>query len=134
MPTWMQWINLLWPIAMTITPIMVGFGFLWLKTKFAALGDMTKLGERVTLLETTVAVMTADIKTLDETADSEPTRLGLMNQLSGLTERMSRMEAAIEAERRQSQHQFEAVNRQLSTSNSYLHTIIEQGMLNRSGQ
>ena len=134
MPTWMQWVNILWPIAMTITPVMIGVGFLWLKTKFAGLGDMTKLGDRVSAIESTLRVMSADIVRLDEEDESEPTRLALMTQLTNLTERMSRMEAASEAERRQNHQQYEALNRQLATSNTYLHTLIEQGMLGRSGQ
>ncbi len=128
MPSWMHWFNILWPIGMTITPIMVGVGFLWLKTKFADLGDLKKMDGRLIGVETTLQVMTADIRTLDEDAESEPTRMHLLTRLSEMAERMSRMEAAVESERRQSQQQYESLRSQLATNNQYLHTLVEQGM------
>lgn len=140
MSFWMQWFQILYPIALTMTPVLIAVGLLWLRTKFASLGDFkaieTKVAgvdllnvvERLGTVESDIKVITVEIQALAEGADSAPTRLDLMNQLSGLTERMSRMEAAVESERRQSQHQYEALRQQLATTNQYLHTLIDQGM------
>lgn len=140
MSDWMQWFQILYPIALTMTPVLLAIGLLWLRTKFAALADLkvveTKIAgidlanvvDRLGKVETSIEVITVEIQTLAEGADSAPTRLDLMNQLSRLTERMSHMEAAVESERRQSQHQYEALRQQLATANQYLHTLIDQGM------
>lgn len=140
MPFWMQWFQILYPIALTMTPVLIAVGLLWLRTKFASLGDFkaieTKVAgvdfanvvERLGKVETSIQVISVEIQTLSEGADSAPTRLDLMHQLSGLSERMSRMEAAVESERRQSQQQHEALRQQLATANQYLHTLIDQGM------
>lgn len=131
MPAWMHWFQIFYPIAMTLTPVLLAIGLLWLKTKFAALGDLKQIDVRLTGVETTLQVMTADIKTLDEDAESEPTRMQLLERLSEMAQRMGRMEAAVEGERRQSHQQYESLRSQLATNNQYLHTLVEQGM--RSG-
>ena len=128
MSAWIQWLTALWPIAATLTPLILLSGFLWLKTQFAGAEAVKAISVSLTRFQTELVRIDGEIVKLGENADSEPTRLDLMAQLSGLSDRMSRMEASAEAERRQNMAQYHALERQLSTTNQYLHTLVEQTM------
>ena len=134
MPTWILWISSLWPLAITITPFILGGGFLWLKTQFASATDIKVCHADIAAIKLSIARVESDIEVLGKADDSEPTRMKLMTQLSEVGHRLSRIEANAEAERRQSAQQYHALERALATNAQYLHTVIEQGLMRGPGQ
>lgn len=128
MPTWVSWLQTLWPIAATITPLIMIAGFYWLSSKFASVVAHTELKCEVDAHKIKLTTIDATLAGLERDADDEPTRMDLMNKLSALNERMSRSEAQSEALQRQMTTQNVAVTRELSTLNQYLHTLIERGI------
>lgn len=128
MPIWVSWLQTLWPIAATITPLIMIAGFYWLSSKFASVRAHTDLKGEVEAHTIKLTKIDATLSGLERDADDEPTRMDMMNKLSTLNERMSRGDAQIEALQRQMTAQNNAVERQLSTLNQYLHTLIERGI------
>lgn len=110
-------VNVVWPIASTLTPLILGAGFLWLQTKFPTKGVFEKLEARVGHIETTQAIDSQRLTSLAEDAEHSPTRIELLDKLSIISSRLSHVEATTKA-----------IDKQLTTQNDYLHTLIEKGL------
>jgi len=117
MPSWASIIIDLWPIASTITPIILLAGFFWLRTKFPLKEDFDKLAEIVDKLGDEQISCSARLKAVEDDQDSEPTRVQMLAQMTVMSNKVSRVEA-----------QTEGVQSQLKTANDYLQIIIERGM------
>lgn len=128
MSSWIQWFNILWPVAATLTPIILMAGFLWLKTQFAGAKDVETIKAGQNALQVEVTRLDGEIRSLSESMESAPTRVELMGQIAQTIERMSRMEAAQEGLQRQIGQQNHAIEQQLKTLSNYVHTLVEQGI------
>lgn len=128
MDSWIQWFNVLWPIAATLTPLILLAGFLWLKTQFAGAKDVELIKVGQNALQVEVTRLDGEIRSLGESMESAPTRVELMGQIAQTIERMSRMEAAQEGLQRQLAQQNHAIEQQLRTLSNYVHTLVEQGV------
>jgi hypothetical protein len=117
MPDWFKIIVDLWPIASTITPVILIAGFLWLRTKFPLKEDFDKLAANVKTLSDEQISCAARLTAVEDDLDSEPTRVQLLAQMTVMSSKISRVEA-----------QTEGVQSQLATANDYLQIIIERGM------
>ncbi|WP_289145063.1 hypothetical protein [uncultured Sphingobium sp.] len=117
MPDWVSLIIDLWPIASTITPIILLAGFFWLRTKFPLKEDFDKLAVIVKQLGDEQISCSARLKSVEDDQVSEPTRIQLLAQMQVMSNKVSRVEA-----------QTEGVQSQLATANDYLQLIIERGM------
>lgn len=128
MSSWIQWFNILWPVAATLTPIILAAGFLWLKTQFAGAKDVETIKTAQAALHLDVTRLDGEIRSLSDSMESAPTRVELMGQIAQTIERMSRMEAAQEGLQRQIGQQNHAIEQQLKTLSNYVHTLVEQGI------
>lgn len=117
MPDWLQLIIDLWPIASTITPIILLAGFFWLRTKFPLKEDFDKLAAIVGKLGDDQIGCAARLKAVEEELVSEPTSVQLMAQMTVMSNKVSRVEA-----------QTEGLQTQAATTNDYLQIIIERGL------
>lgn len=117
MPSWLSLIVDLWPIASTITPVILLAGFLWLRQKFPSKEDFDALKLTVDKLKLDQVATTNAIKELKDERDDPPTRVQLMAEMGDLAERVSAMEAA-----------FAGISAQLLTTNNYLQILIERGV------
>jgi H+/Cl- antiporter ClcA len=116
-PDWISLLIQLWPIASTITPVILLAGFLWLRQKFPSKEDFDALKLTVDQLKTDQAKTSETIKELKGERDDPPTRVQLMAEMAVLASRVSGMEAGLEG-----------VRGQLETSNDYLQILIERGV------
>jgi hypothetical protein len=107
---WLKVLQVAWPIAATITPLILLAGFLWLQTKFA-------LRKEVKDLESKVDDHAERLKIVELECSQAPSRQNLQVELSNLAQRLRGVEVS-----------SEAVNRQLGTTNTYLHTLVERGL------
>jgi len=117
MPDWVQLIIDLWPIASTITPIILLAGFLWLRQKFPSKEDFDALKATVDKLTVDQAASTNTIKLLKNERDDPPTRVQLMDELGDLAERTSGVEASVKG-----------LSTQLGTAMDLLQILIERGV------
>ncbi|WP_370176254.1 hypothetical protein [Sphingobium abikonense] len=117
MPDWMRLIIDLWPVASTITPVILLAGFLWLQRKFPSKEDFDALRLTVDKVKLEQVATANAIEELREERDDPPTRVQLMAEMGELAERVSAMEAA-----------FAGVSAQLLTTNNYLQILIERGV------
>ena len=134
--SWLDIFRIAWPIATTITPIMLLAGFLWLQTKFVTKNELEALDKRQTkALQEAIAesansrtaldrelrnmvnrqtISEERILTLLKESQRDPSRNDLNNNISMLQERMARVEST-----------SEAALRQLDAQSRYLHSIVE---------
>lgn len=117
MPAWLQLILDLWPIASTITPVILLAGFLWLRQKFPSKEDFDALKLTVDQLKVDQAKTTNTIKELKDERDDPPTRVQLMAEMGELAERVSAMEAS-----------FKGLSTHLETTNDYLKILVDRGL------
>ena len=110
-------INVVWPIASTLTPIILGAGFLWLQTKFPSKADFDALKTRVGDVEVQQGKDGLRIATLADDAEHSPTRIELFSKVSAMSAKISHLEATTKA-----------IEKMLGTQNDYLHTLIEKGL------
>lgn len=89
--------QVIWPIATTLTPIMIAIAVLWLRTKFPALDAFNQAQVKIATLETKVSLLEAKVEELDGDIDSEPTRAQLLDKMGNAIERLSRLEGSFEA-------------------------------------
>lgn len=118
MDNWFSWFDVAYRIAVVAFPIALALAALWLRANFAPLKEFRTHQGGFSELNTRISNLELQIEHLTEAEKGPPTRLYLAEALSGLTERIGRMEAASEAERRSTQQQ-------LATLNNYLHTLVE---------
>lgn len=114
---WLEYVKVFWPIIGGVGALLTLFGVLWLRTKFTPLEDHRLVGTKVAALETTSAAHEERLKALEGHANQAPTRLELQDDIAKLAERMAGMEAGLRG-----------VGKELATHNSYLHSLIEQGL------
>jgi hypothetical protein len=118
----------MWPIAVIITPVIVGAGILWLKTQFPTKGELTaherevqtdlkKHTDRFEAGSRKFAEHDKRLALVEEECKSVPTRQSLQGELSQLSQRMRGVEVG-----------FESVGRQLGTTNDYLKIIVDKGL------
>lgn len=108
--SWLEWFRAVYPVLVTLVSL-AGLGcVLWLGTKFAAKSSVEILVKNHSDHETRLQL-------LEEHADAAPTRQDLQDELSKLGARMSGVESAMKG-----------VDKQMSTANNYLHTLIEKSI------
>lgn len=115
--TWYQIIQFIWPIAATITPVVMLGGFAWLKTKFPAIEDVEDIEDQLRDLRERKVKTESRLDTIERDLQSAPTRADLQNIISNLSERIGGLEA-----------QNRGFERQLKTQNDYLQVLVERGM------
>ncbi len=117
MPSWLDIVATMWPIAATITPLMMMGGFFWLRTQFAPRGDLDEHAAKLGDIREELVRIDERLTNLQSDMDASPSRSEMSERISYLAERIGRMEAATEG-----------ILRQFATTNQYLHTIIERGL------
>jgi ABC-type uncharacterized transport system fused permease/ATPase subunit len=125
---WFEWFDVIYRVCVILIPFLVAAAVLWLRANFIAISRFAQVEEDVTNLGGEMSLIKLQIQQLADNDQEPPTRLTLLEQLSALTERLSRLEAANESDRRMALQQFHALERQLSTNNQYLHTIVDKMM------
>lgn len=128
MTLWMTWLAVLWPIAATITPILIAVGLLWLRTKFADIKTVTSIGQDIHDINARLDIIDLRLGKHDHDLDEEPTRLQVLQKIGEVSERLSRVEANGTSLQREIGQQIKGLSDQLKTQGQYIHTIIERGM------
>lgn len=139
--SWLFILQVLWPIAVTIIPLVLGAGFIWLKTQLATKAELTAAtqGFETDLREVRTRLDThadrfergsgkfADhdkrIALVEESCESPPTRADLNQGLTVLGGRMSGVESSLRG-----------LDRTVSTQNDYVRTLIEAGITKDRGK
>jgi hypothetical protein len=107
---WLEWFRAIYPLVVTLVSL-AGLGVvLWLGTKFAAKTTVDKLAKDQADHETRIQL-------LEDHNTASPTRAELHEELSGLAARMAGVESALKG-----------FSKQIDTTNSYLHTVIEKAL------
>jgi hypothetical protein len=117
MPSWFSIVTDLWPIASTITPLILLAGFLWLRTKFPTKEDFDGVKKTVDQLVIDQTKCSAAVESLKEERDDPPTRVELMAQMAGLSGRLSAVE-----------QKSDGIADRVDTANDYLQILIERGL------
>ncbi len=86
-----------WPLAVFALPILLGIGLLWLRTKFPDLTSFNKAVGDVVLLQSDFKVFEVRLEALERAHEEEPTRSQVIDRIGDVVERLSRLEAGIEA-------------------------------------
>ena len=128
MNLWMTWLAVLWPIAATITPVLIAVGLLWLRTKFADIKTVASIGQDIHDINARLDVIDLRLGKHDQDLDEEPTRLQVLQKISEVSERLARVESNGASFQREMAQQHKAISDQLKTQGDYIHTIIERGM------
>lgn len=128
MSLWLSWLAVLWPIAATITPILIAVGLLWLRTKFADVKAMTILVSDVAAIESRLDVIDVRLAGVDTDLNGEPTRLQVLQKINEVSERLARVEIHGEGLQLQLGQQISALSNQLKTQGDYIQAVIERGM------
>jgi len=124
---WLDILQVLWPIAVIIIPLMLGAGFLWLKTQLATKAELKSLEadtdkqfrENAGRFERGSKKFSEHDKRLaivERDCEEVPTRQTLQTELSQVAQRLRGVETG---------HQ--AIERQLGTANDYLKIIVDKG-------
>lgn len=119
--SWIQYFDIVWKIAIVLTPLVIGGGILWLKSQFATKsealieknrvdGELKRVDERGTDHETR-------IKLLEKGATEPPTRHELNDKLQRVVAGVAALDRAVSG-----------MSDQQKTTNDYLHTLIEKGL------
>lgn len=128
MPTFLEIVRTIWPIAAVLTPLILGAGFLWLRTQFPTKTDLAAMEERIRadieeherrLDDGSKKMADYDkrIALVEDDCESSPSKADLSQANASLAGRMSGVESSLRGQ-----------ERQLSTLNTYLHTLIEKGL------
>jgi hypothetical protein len=113
-PTWLEWFRAIYPVFVTLISL-AGLGcVLWLGTKFAAKATVEQLAKDQADHETRIQL-------LEEHNASSPTRAELHEEISVLATKMAGIESALKG-----------LGKQVDTTNSYLHTVIEKALGGKS--
>jgi len=128
--------QILWPIAVTLIPIVLGAGFLWLKTQFPTKADLDQAKAEakaaVQGLEGEVEALERDVAgrfergsrkfgdhdkrlaVVEKECEGAPTKADLTQMISVLAGRMSGVESSLKG-----------VEKLLGTQHDYLRAVIE---------
>lgn len=125
---WFSWFNVIYQLSVVAIPIVAAAGALWLRANYPSRQDFDRLSavisgvaERATAIETRISHLEADDQ-------QPPTRLSLMGEMAELSERLGRIEATNESDRRTVERHFAALEGQMRTLNQYLHTLVERAV------
>ncbi len=123
----MTWLAVLWPIAATITPVLIAVGLLWLRTKFADVKAVATVVSDVGTIKERLGLIELRLNEVEDDLEGEPTRLQVLQKISEVSERLARVEESGHSLQRQLGQQIESIARQLKTQGDYVHTLIERG-------
>lgn len=123
-----EYIRTLWPIAVVLIPVVLTAGFLWLKTQFPTKADLIATEARIVADidehkarlddgSKKMADFDKRIALVEDDCEASPSRGELLQQNAALAGRMSAVESSLRGQ-----------ERQFTTMNGYLHTIIEKGL------
>lgn len=124
----LELIRTFWPIAVVLTPIILGAGILWLRSQFSTKADIQNMEARIVarigehedrLNEGSKKLASLDkrVALVEDDCESSPSRQDLSQAIAVLAGRMSGVESSLKGQ-----------ERALSTQNDYLHTLIEKGL------
>ena len=124
--SWAELVRTIWPIAATITPFVLAAGFAWLKLQFPTKADLEKLRGSVQkdVEEMRMHTMSisdrqiasdARVDAVEKDLERAPSKLDLSKDIGKVAERVGHLESGVGA-----------LTRQLTTSNQYLHTLLEK--------
>lgn len=118
---WMEYVRVIWPIASTLTPILIGLAVLWLKNQFALKTELTALATEVArqnaVQDKELAGHETRILILEKECAAPPTRNTLNDRLAQVSERLGKVERGVEG-----------VGDQLDTQNEYLRALLTEGV------
>lgn len=117
---WMEYVRVIWPIASTLTPLMIGFAVLWLKNQFALKTELAALATEVSRQNAVQDKELADhqmrITILERECEAPPTRNALNDKLTQVFERLSSVERGVDG-----------VGNMLDTQDEYLRALLTDG-------
>lgn len=118
---WKEYIGVIWPIASTLTPLLIGIAVFWLRNQFALKTELSQLGQRIdakcALIDGKLIDHAQRLHVVELDCKSPPTRHELQNELTLMRERMGGLESGVGS-----------IQRQLGTTNDYLQALLEQGL------
>lgn len=124
----LELIRTLWPIAVVLTPIILGAGILWLKSQFPTKIELknaeTAILAKIETHERRLAEGSGKLADLDkrvalveDDCDSSPSKQDLNQLYAALAGRTSGVETALRG-----------LEKALNTQNDYVHTLIERAI------
>jgi len=118
---WMEYVRVIWPIASTLTPLLIGFALFWLRNQFALKTELAaraaELAAHNALQDDKLAGHETRIVILERECASPPTRHNLNERLGQVAERLSSLESGVAG-----------LNTQAQTSNDYLQALVNEGI------
>lgn len=126
--SWLHIIQVLWPIAVIVTPLVTGAGFIWLKTQFPTKSELKSIEQRLEAIEAAnrdrfergsrkFADHDKRIAIIEEDCKEAPTRNDLNQAITTLAGRMSGVESSVRG-----------MEKTMSTQHDYLRTVIEKAL------
>lgn len=119
--SWLEFIQILWPIASVITPVLLATGLMWLRTQFATKAEMAARAADLAAKQEAHGKAIDDHETrlrlIEQDAGRPPTRHELYEKMSDVAGRTGAIEASLEG-----------LEKQVGTLNEYLRTIIERDL------
>lgn len=116
---WMEYVRVIWPIASTLTPILIGLAVLWLKNQFALKTELAALATEVArqnaVQDRELAGHETRIVLLEKDCASPPTRHEINDKLGKFSERLAAVESGVSG-----------VSDQLGTQNDYLRALLTE--------
>jgi hypothetical protein len=124
----LYYLQVAWWIVITITPFAVAGAVAYLRTQFPSKSDLDaaekRLGAKIDAHERRLGDGSVKLAELDKRMGqaeqdraAEPSRYSLREEIAELADRVGGLEGS-----------FKGLERQLATTNSYLHTIIEKNL------
>jgi len=125
---WLRVLQVLWPIAVVVASLVLGAGFLWLKTQLPTKTDLGEVEKRLTSKIDAhderldrggekIADIDKRLAVVEEDCESQPGKAELNQGITVLAGRMSGVESGLRG-----------VEKALSTQNSYVMALVEQGL------
>lgn len=134
---WLEVLRSIWPVMAGITPLVLAGGFAWLRLQFPTKADLEKLkAEREKAVAEAREKLEIELAEISgrTTANSDrqiaseqrlnaieadllrsPSKIELSKDIGKVAERVGHLEAGVDA-----------LSKQIGTTNSYLHTLIEK--------
>lgn len=136
---WLQFIQAVWPIIVTVVSVASLVLLLWLKSKFPTKTDLAEAEKRISgriddhqaRLDTgsdKIADLDRRVAVVEEDCDSQPTKNDLNQGQAVLAGRVSGVETAVRGLERQVEGSLRSVEKQVGTTNEYLQILIERGL------
>lgn len=113
----LEWVRALYPVAASLISLVAAIAVVWLSSRFVSWPKFSALNADMERLRLQVTEHGRQIRHLEEHAKESPTRVELQDDIAQLSARMAGVEVGMRG-----------VSNQLSTTNSYLHTLIEKGL------